>query len=762
MTFDRAAATALGSPEQATTIASSAYRWGTYVDLFLISFVVLFFELACIRWFGSMVIYLTFFTNIILMACFLGMSVGCLAASRRQNFIKTFIPLALVTATLACGTLGAYNRFGRLVVDVGGQNSPQEVFFGTEYRLQAKDPAYFVVPIEFIAGIFFALISVMFVGLGQVLGRAFNSIPSRVASYTINILGSLVGIVAFGMASYLRTAPIVWFAVSIGLIVYFIRPMSMLQLVCLIALLGLIGFASYNETTWTQIIGRQFFWSPYYKIQYWQKWGAIWTNNIGHQTMIKVDEAGPAYMLPHLLNRDAGGQPFEDVLIIGAGSGNDVQGALLQGAKHIDAVEIDPVINQIGREKHPDRPFDDERVAIHLDDGRSFIRKTDRKYDLVVYALVDSLVLHSGYSSLRLESFLFTEQAFRDIKAKLKPGGVFAMYNYFRQGWVVGRLAKMSERVFGTNPIVISLPYRERIPLTESSGGFTFMLVGNSAASPVEAIKKAFLERKSFWINKVPRLNLAINSYGPEPPDQADIEVEDWKKIAPAAVDTAGINLLPTDDWPLLYLHEAAIPAHGVRGMVMVAVISLAVLLLFAPVRTARPNGRMFFLGAGFMLLETKGVVHMSLLFGSTWVINSIVFFAILVMILLSNLYVLMAQPRKMWPCYTLLLASLLVNANVPMESFLSLPWASRVIVSCAIVFVPIFFAGVIFASAFRDSRQPDVDFGSNIGGVILGGLSEYFSLIVGFKNLLFIAVAFYILSAILRAPARAISAPAD
>jgi hypothetical protein len=152
----------------------------------------------------------------------------------------------------------------------------------------------------------------------------------------------------------------------------------------------------------------------------------------------------------------------------------------------------------------------------------------------------------------------------------------------------------------------------------------------------------------------------------------------------------------------------------------------------------------------------------MSLLFGSTWVINSIVFFAILVMILLSNLYVLIAQPRKMWPSYTLLLASLLVNANVPMESFLSLPWASRVIVSFAIIFVPIFFAGVIFASAFRDSRQPDVDFGSNIGGVILGGLSEYFSLIVGFKNLLFIAVAFYILSAILRAPSPAISAPAD
>jgi hypothetical protein len=49
--------------------------------LFLISFVILFLELACIRWFGSTVVFLTFFTNLVLMACFLGMSVGCLAAS---------------------------------------------------------------------------------------------------------------------------------------------------------------------------------------------------------------------------------------------------------------------------------------------------------------------------------------------------------------------------------------------------------------------------------------------------------------------------------------------------------------------------------------------------------------------------------------------------------------------------------------------------------------------------------------------------------
>ena len=117
----------------------------------------------------------------------------------------------------------------------------------------------------------------------------------------------------------------------------------------------------------------------------------------------------------HLLNRAAGGPPFEDVLIIGAGSGNDIDHALRYGARHIDAVEIDPVIQSIGMTENPDKPYADPRVTPHLDDGRHFLRTTERKYDLVVYALVDSLILHSGYSNIRLESYLFTEQALEDI-----------------------------------------------------------------------------------------------------------------------------------------------------------------------------------------------------------------------------------------------------------------------------------------------------------------------------------------------------------
>src|SRR6185295_17033983 len=184
-------------------------------------------------------------------------------------------------------------------------------------------------------------------------------------------------------------------------------------------------------------------------------------NLIGHQQMSSRNSVFPAYAIPHLFNRDAGRPPFGEVLVIGAGSGNDVSRALQWGATHVDAVEIDPVIYRLGRRHHPDHPYLDARVDVHLDDGRNYLRSTNKQYDLIVYALVDSLVLHSSYSNIRLESYLFTTEAFADIKKRLAPGGVFVMYNYFRQGWIIDRLKAMLEQTFGPeNPIIFNLPAR--------------------------------------------------------------------------------------------------------------------------------------------------------------------------------------------------------------------------------------------------------------------------------------------------------------
>jgi spermidine synthase len=720
-----------------------------HVDLFLVSFLALFQELACIRWFGSTVIFLTFFTNLVLMACFLGISVGCLAARSRRDFLRSVIPLTLFTMVVAFGLLWGYNRFAQLMIDVGNQASAQQVYFGTEFR--RRDLSTFVIPLEVVAATFFLLISLSFVGIGQAMGRAFNAIADPTEAYAANLLGSLAGIAGFGALAYLQTPPPVWFAITCLLVLYFNkRPAARVLSSVAAALLigGLLATAELPDlgegTSATT-------WSPYYKIRFEPDTRRIYVNNIHHQMMEDLARSGAFYQVPYLMDQAAGGPPFDDVLIIGAGSGNDVATALAQGAKHVDAVEIDPALHEIGRRNHPNRHGDDPRVKWHIDDGRSFLRSDRKTYDLIVYALVDSLVLHSGFSSIRLESFLYTEQAFRDLKDHLKPGGLLVVYNYYRQGWVVGRLAKLAERVFGAEPIVLSLPYREAITPQDSRGDvLSFLLAGTDRSAALGAIRARLRADRYFWIHPDPAVLGRHHRYGPAAPDVPGAPPSQWFQLGPARVQTEGIGRLPTDDYPFLYLRDRAIPGLNLRGILMVAGLSVALLLAMAPVRTARPDGRMFFLGAGFMLLETKGVVHLALLFGSTWLVNSIVFAAILVMALLSNFYVRRRNPRRLGPYYLGLLAALALNLVVPMTSFLALPGAIKVVLSCLVVFVPVFFAGVVFAASFRDSAQPDLAFGSNIGGAILGGLSENLSLVVGFNNLLIIAMAYYVLSAVL------------
>ncbi len=722
-------------PRAAATLTTRAH--GT--NLFLVGFLVLFLELACIRWFAAYLIFLQFFTNVVLIAAFLGMSCGCLAARRRRDWLGYFPALALGTMVAALAMLATYWFWSGFVVDVGHQASPQEVFFGTEDR--NPDVAKFAVPIDLVVAVFFILISLMFVGLGQVLGRAFDAYQNRLLAYTLNIGGSLAGIAGFAVLSLLRAPPPVWFlicCVGIGYLLYQAGGLTRLRFSLM---LGVLVIVTSNEIMLNGS-GQDTRWSPYYAVKHTLSTGQIAVNTIGHQTMVPFNAAGSSYSLIHLLQRASGGKPFEDVLVIGAGSGNDLDHTLRFGVNRIDAVEIDPVIQDIGIHYNTDHPYQDPRVAPYLDDGRHFVRTTDRKYDLVIYALVDSLILHSGYSNLRLESYLFTEQAFADIQRVLKPGGMFVTYNYFRQGWIVERVAAMAEKVFGCPPIVLSLPYRESLA-SSSPAGFTMVISGCD-----QPIARGFAEHGTFWLNTLPPLNLDVDGFTVRPDATPSAAGGKWEKIAPTTlVHDAGTPMLASDDWPFPYLHGRLIPDLTLRSMILLGVLGVAMVYLFLPRGPVRLNNRMFFLGAGFMLLETKAVVQLALLFGSTWFVNAGVFFTVLVLLLLANIFVLRLPEVNLRWHYAGLLILLVAGALVPFDSFLGGGVLLRYAAPCVVALGPMFFAGVIFARSFRDTVNPDQAFGSNIAGSVLGGLCESFSMLLGFRYLLLLAMFFYLLS---------------
>jgi spermidine synthase len=716
---------------------ASVQRHG--LNLFLVGFLVLFLELACIRWFSAYVIFLQFFTNVVLIASFLGMSCGCLAARQQRNWLGDFPLIALGAITLAILTLVAYGHWSGLAVDVRQQASPQEIFFGTEYR--NPDVARFVVPIEAIAGVFFVLVAFMFVGLGQVLGRAFDAYPNRVLGYTLNIGGSLFGILCFSALSFGQAQPVVWFLISCIGIAYLLfqeKSLTPLRILALTALLVVLG----APINWMDRQG-ELRWSPYYAVDLAKAAGAITVNTISHQTMVPFEAGGSSYSLIHLLEQHSGGEPFRDVLVIGAGSGNDLAHALRLGARRIDAVEIDPVIQDIGVRYHPDHPYQDTRVAPQLDDGRHFLRTTDQKYDLVVYALVDSLILHSGFANIRLESYLFTEQAFTDARRVLKPDGLFVMYNDFRRGWIVERVAAMAKQVFGCAPMVISLPFRETLRSSEPAG-YTVVVAGCN-----RRLEAAFEERGSFWLSILPPMNLVVDGFSRQPETMTPEQSQDWQRIAPTTLihDQAAAVQEITDDWPFLYISGRLIPDLTIRSMILLGVLGLAMVYFFLPKGRPQINTRMFFLGAAFMLLETKAVVQMALLFGSTWLVNSAVFFTVLVLVLLANLYVLKAPTTRLGLHYAGLLLFLAITVMVPFDAFLSGGIFWRYVVPCVLALGPMFFAGVIFARSFRDAANPDQAFGANIAGSVAGGLSESFSTLLGFRYLLLVAIGFYLLS---------------
>ncbi len=666
---------------------------GVRLRIFLLSFALLFFELLCIRWIPAYVRYLSYFTNFILLASFLGMGLGLLAA-RRPTFRFPSFPVLL----LALVVVVAVNRFELNIA------STDVLYFGSGTTGWARAESFILLPL------IFTFVAAAFIPLARSLGLLFTK-TAPLTAYTFDILGSLAGTAAFFFISYFSLPPIYWFGVLALLLLSLSNRGTYLRTIVLVVAAAAIAL----------FLQRGTYWSPYYKITLTpaQPTGyELDVNSIGHQSMIPWQAKEPFYRRVYEMFPDAS---FQHALILGAGTGSDTATALAHGVQRITAVEIDPVIQELGAKLHPDRPYSDPRVRLVNDDGRVFLRHTKENYDLIIFALPDSLTLTSSIANLRLESFLFTQDSLAAARGALAPDGVLVLYNYYREPWLIEKLAGMVSRTFG----------RDSFVSTYGGQGRGAVIINGPRLARISENVAPYRETTA----TEPSTELRVTGEG----------LMGGGTIAPA-----------TDDWPFVYLPRKSFPSIYLRGLAVVIAISLAGIWWIAPPQTLRRfDWHMFFLGVAFALLEVKALITFALLFGSTWIVNSLVFFAILTSVLIAVRVNARFAVRRIWIFYVLLFGMLALNLVVRPDALLFENVWARYLVASALIFAPVFLANVIFSHSFRDTDQADVSFASNLLGIMAGGMLEYLSMLFGYHVLLWFVIAFYALALVWRAGTR-------
>ena len=667
-------------------------------ELGLCTFAILALELALIRWISGQIRLVAYFANIILLAAFIGMGLGVALGRKRPGLIHACLPALAVLSAVLCFSAQLHLmqlHFPDLTLSLWGADA-------------APSTAWEFASITLLMTVLFCAVAAVFALAATPVGWLFDRLPP-LRAYSADLLGSLLGVVTMTALAALRASPPVWLAVgALPLLWFSRRALSIVSVVAIVLLAALSAkgayFSPYNRIDivvgprrsagqdplrrdWTLNVNRDFHQSIY-----------DLSDRVVNETSVPTTRGylQQVYELPFRTRGAA-----STALVVGAGTGNDVAAAFRRGYQKVTAVEIDPLILDMGGILHPEHPYDGSRVELVNDDARAYFqRHSETRYDVVDYGLLDSHAMFSAMSSLRLDNYVYTREGLAAGWAHVKPGGIMAVsFSVYAGPWIEERMLRTISEATGRTPIVVHHGL---------NFGVTY-LIGRDLTPA--AIPEVF------------RSNTTLRP------------------------TYAASTRVPTDDWPFLYLRPGTVPYGYLAVLTMVFLCAgLAVRGVYGRAIFTRQglDVPLFFMGAAFMLLETRMVTELSLLFGSTWIVNASVFGGVLLMVLCANLYVSRWTPSRVQLWYLPLVVTLLVTWVTGAGALNALSLVPRALLGGLLYALPVAFAGVIFSTLLKRSADPTASLGSNLIGAMVGGILEYSSMYFGLRFIALLALALY------------------
>jgi len=685
----------------------------TMARLFAISLIGLFLEMLMIRWISSEIRIFAYFKNFVLIACFLGFGLGAAISKRRVHLIATAGPMLLFALLLALP--GLHDAVVGLTGLIGA-TSQQMHIWGTEKPNQ-QEFEWLLAAMIAVAPLF-ALVVFSFVPIGQMVGSMLERAVQGVKAYSVNVLGSLCGILLYTFLCFLYQPPAIWFAVLGALFAFFFWR----RWAALVIMFG--SCAACAALLMLPPTGpARTYWSPYQKLtlvpvateegdllSY-----SLLTNDSWYQQILNLSpefiKAHPQYFEGYDVSWSPYNAPYhfakapQSVLVLGAGTGNDVAGVLRNTSAQVTAVEIDPFILELGKRLHFEHPYASPRVTIVNDDARAFIQNSHAKFDLILFSLLDSHTTASSYSNVRIDNYVYTVEAMSRARDLLAPDGLMVVKFQVENDWIASRLRLVIEQSFGRAP----LETVSRIAtLKQGTPGYMFLIGSES------------------------RLQ----------------SIRDNPELANHLFHGPSVRVaLTTDDWPYFYQKHRGVPVAVLGLSALLLVLSVVLVGKMAPWTEAPSplwNSHFFLLGAGFMLLEAQIVSKVALLFGTTWVVNSIVISGLLLLIVVANLvYGKWRSYPVALPYAAILIWGLLVYM-IPVRSLLVPSAGFRILLTISVLCMPVLFAGLIFIRSFATVKFSGSALGWNLLGAVLGGILETTSQALGMRFLIVLAVALY------------------